>query len=451
MRLVKLSILFLSLFFFLSAHDASALERTSGENRYQTAVEISHKGWPEGASTVILATGKSFPDSLAAGPLAYKLDAPILLTEPQSLHHTTKQEIKRLQSSKVIIIGGSAAVSHQVEKELQALGINVERIAGASRYGTASSIAERLNFDKAVIVNGENFPDALSISAYAAINEIPILLTSQDVLPDETHATLKQVTNTIIMGGTAVVSNKVFNQLPSPMRISGSDRYSTNSMSVNMLGEWSNKAIIATGENFADALSGSVLAAKFNAPILLVGSDRIPPTIYSLLENFNDYTVLGGEGVISGSVLGSIRNFHNPPADELPEEPEKPDPVTPIEYLALNTPYTSSENNMTVTMKNIETINHEGFNEYRITYLQENKTTDSVIPEGTFKIFYDDGSSEAQYGFFDDLYPGESRERVYSFKSVLTKNPLLVEYSSDNFFNPLPSENTLKWRLDNPQ
>lgn len=79
-------------------------ERISGADRYQTAIEVSKQGW-EQSETVVIARGDSFPDALAGAPLAYKLDAPILLTKSNKLSSEVKIELNRLGAEKAVILG----------------------------------------------------------------------------------------------------------------------------------------------------------------------------------------------------------------------------------------------------------------------------------------------------------------------------------------------------------
>ena len=161
--------------------------RIAGSNRYTTAVQVSQKGW-ETAGTVVLARGDSFPDSLAGIPLAYQLDAPILLTHSNRLPAETRAEILRLQADKVVILGGTGAISAAVEAELRAMGLVVERIGGSNRFETAIQIAEKMgSFDTAFLVSGLDFPDALSAASYAAQRGYPILLTGSGALNQATQ------------------------------------------------------------------------------------------------------------------------------------------------------------------------------------------------------------------------------------------------------------------------
>ncbi len=152
------------------------VKRICGSNRYGTAVAVSKEGWVS-SDTVVLARGDDYADALAGVPLAYALDAPMLLTHNDRLTESTKAEILRLRATKAYILGGTSAVSLTVENALKAMGLNVVRIAGANRYGTAAEVARELaKFNqpaKAILAYGLDFPDALVAASYAAVNGLP--------------------------------------------------------------------------------------------------------------------------------------------------------------------------------------------------------------------------------------------------------------------------------------
>ncbi|MFP3361692.1 cell wall-binding repeat-containing protein, partial [Planococcus sp. SIMBA_143] len=78
-----------------------------------------------------------FPDALAAAPLAYYYNAPILLTEKKKLSKVTEAALTFLQVENVTIVGGKGAVSTSIENYLEdELGIEVDRVAGKDRYET---------------------------------------------------------------------------------------------------------------------------------------------------------------------------------------------------------------------------------------------------------------------------------------------------------------------------
>ncbi|MFP3357248.1 S8 family serine peptidase [Planococcus citreus] len=276
-------------------------DRLAGSSRYDTAVAISKAGWSS-ASTVIIATGTDFPDALAGGPLAYKENAPILLTKGDALHPAAAAEIRRLKPGKAILLGSNGALSATVEQQVGQLVNSVERIGGKTRYETAALIAKKITSDRAVVSNGQNFPDVLSVSPYAAKNGIPILLTRTGTLPAETKAALAGKDSTIVTGGTSAVSNAVMAQLPGAKRYGGTSRYDTGKLINQGLPMGKQKAFIATGTNFPDALAGSVLAAKKDAPILLTAANSIPSPTKSLLPSYPAYSIFGSKGAITPDV-----------------------------------------------------------------------------------------------------------------------------------------------------
>ncbi|WP_209121664.1 cell wall-binding repeat-containing protein [Alkalihalobacillus sp. BA299] len=292
---------------WLSSVQSNTKNRIAGVDRIETSIQISNIGWPNGAETAIIASGNNFPDALSGAPLAYELDAPILLNSGSSLNGKIRDEIARLGASKVIILGGAQAVSGEVEKELAAMKLNIERIAGRDRYETSVKIAEQLQSvsDTFVLTSGGNFPDALSVASYAASNGYPILLTSSNQLPQATKDAVKSFTKGIVIGGEVAINNNVLSQLPNGERIAGTNRFDTVSKIYEKFGSDSNKAYVATGYNFADALSSSVLAAKEHAPVLLVTPDRMPEEVwFTIQENgLSDFTIIGGKLAVSESLI----------------------------------------------------------------------------------------------------------------------------------------------------
>lgn len=288
------------------------VSRLSGSDRYETAVEIATSDWGYAADEIILTTGQDFPDALAAGPLAYQLDAPILLTTKNSLPPSVVKYLHRSDISKVTIIGGTGVVSTQVEDYLKnEFGVQVERIAGKDRFDTAAKISERLtNFfgeQTAYVVNGRNFPDALSIAPVAASQGAPILLTETNTIPTATATKLKMYTDTFVIGGKGAVSDTVLKQLQNPTRISGSDRYETSAKVADYFYDPSlgmNMAYVATGSNFADALTGSVSASYYSAPLLLTPTNSLHTSVKTFAEK-NDilwFTILGGKSAVNDDV-----------------------------------------------------------------------------------------------------------------------------------------------------
>lgn len=290
-----------------------AIERLSGYLRYDTAVEVSKEGWAS-ADTVILARGDDYADALAGVPLAYELDAPILLTANNKLVEQAEKEIKRLKPKKIILLGGENALSNHVEKAAKKLA-NTERIQGNNRVETAVKIAGKMKPNqagKAVVVNGYDFPDAMSVAAHAAKEGLPILLTQAKKLSAGTKQAIQDlnVKQTILVGGEKVVAPNVAKQLPNTKRLEGSDRYGTNIEVAKHFGVKSKSLYVATGMEFADALTSAVLAAKKDSAIILVHR-KVPALTADYLKRYNTkhLTVLGGPVAVDETVYEALRKI----------------------------------------------------------------------------------------------------------------------------------------------
>ena len=219
-----------------------SMQRLAGENRYETAIDVAEFffdsllwGWttlagPSG--TVILATGENFPDALAAGPMSAAYGMPILLNSGASVRADLGQFLVDNGVYNVIIVGGTSAVPESVEDELTGFyDMNVERVSGDDRAGTAVAIAEILCSDflvdaggiartQAILtcpaltaVNGNSFADALAASTLALNTGAPILLVNEVSIPAATAeyhiencASISFIT---AVGGTSVISDAV--------------------------------------------------------------------------------------------------------------------------------------------------------------------------------------------------------------------------------------------------
>lgn len=202
------------------------------------------------------------------------------------------------------------------------MGLTTERIAGKTRFGTATAVAEKLNDSPTEVffVYGLNYADALSVSTVAALKNAPIIyLTKDGELNADTAAYLAKINgkvkNAYVIGGEGVISNAMMNKavsalgLKSAKRIAGANRYST-CIEVNkaFASTLTGKVICAaTGLNFPDALAGGVLAAKKAAPLLLTANILIDEqTAYLKSKKPNNIYTFGGTGVVSADIVDKI-------------------------------------------------------------------------------------------------------------------------------------------------
>lgn len=304
----------LQMFFTNNANASPINHRIAGYTQYDTSASIANEGWIQ-SDYAILAYGENFPDALAAAPLAKKYNAPILLTEKQNLTPIIKQTLQKLKVKNVYIVGGSAVVSLNVENELKGMGIIVSRLAGYDQYDTAIEIAKQLGpIQEISVVTGLNFTDALSIASVSAMKNAPIILVPRYYMPESVKSYLNSnnILHSYIVGSSEQISESVSSEFPNVERIIGVEKYSRN---IAILKRFDSNydfgtVFIATGNGFADALSGTAYAAKISAPIILVDKNILTSGTQEYLDfkvpTSKNLSVLGGEAVISSSLVGNI-------------------------------------------------------------------------------------------------------------------------------------------------
>lgn len=291
----------------------------AGTTAEQTAVKIADQtGWN---GTAILASSASYgmADALTAGPLAFYLKAPILLTGAGDvLDPATRAELGRLAVKTVYVTSGTAVISQAVLNELAAMDIKVIALGGIDRAGTSVNIASKMvGVTKVAIANG--LQDALSIAAIASAANQPILLTDKDTLPASVAAFLAanpDITTSDVIGGTGIIGEAVETALPSATRYAGNTAYDTNNRVIQDFAEslMFEKVYLANGVTGIDALAGAPLAAQTKSAIILTDG-TVPATaafVNGKLTAESVVTALGGAAVVPASVLAAF-------ADKVPE------------------------------------------------------------------------------------------------------------------------------------
>lgn len=200
------------------------VDRVAGADRYGTAAEVARQvaasagiGEWDGDRTAILASGETFPDALTSGPLAFHASIPILLTPRDDLASATREVLEDLGIERVLIVGGTAAVSSAVESRVGTMGLATQRIGGANRAATAALFADELietwqfSADRPMLARGDAFPDALAAAPRGGAIESPVLLSlDPDTLGEATGewlaARCPAVDAVQAVGGTAAVA-----------------------------------------------------------------------------------------------------------------------------------------------------------------------------------------------------------------------------------------------------
>jgi putative cell wall-binding protein len=305
-----------------------------GEDAYDNSdlsVSVAEEGW-ETASTVILTRDDDMVDAMTAAPLSKDLDAPILMTPTDVLDDGVLEEMTALGTTTVYIIGGTGAISSDVEQKIISAGMTVTRIEGSDRYETAALIAEELSStDTVYLASGHGEADTIAVSPFAAEEGNAILLTEKYSIPEVTKIAIEIMgaSNVIIIGGTGIVDSSVEESLSEDYAVErwgGYDRYATQQLIFQNLVDiqdpqalvyfTSSKvtaADVSGGKPNAGALLGAALAAKNGGYIMMLPKNSIPDTLEFYMKYNKGYVtegaVIGNRDAISGGLESTLKTL----------------------------------------------------------------------------------------------------------------------------------------------
>ena len=303
--------------------------RIAGANRFQTAM-LAAESYIESTDrtryrNVIIASGMDFADALGGTYLSVRRDAPILLVNrsPQVIQDVAGSIQKNLmEGGHVYILGGTGAVSADMEAALMAGGIEewqITRFAGANRYDTNLQILRACGpvGEDVLVCCGTDFADALSASAVG----LPILLVGKSLTKEQMDfLKICDPGSVNVIGGEGAVPKTVYDQIHNDVgaegfRIAGANRYETSEMVAieYFTDRQPNCVTLAYGLDFPDGLAGGPLSYVKDAPLLLVkaGNEQYAAEVvqYGLRSRYA--VVLGGPTLIPDSTVEKIIN-HGP-------------------------------------------------------------------------------------------------------------------------------------------
>jgi putative cell wall-binding protein len=260
-------------------------ERLEGRDRYETAVKISQAGWKNSVYAVI-AGGDHFADALCSGPLAVKFKAPVLLCQEKDIPEVTLDELKRLKTKRVFLIGGPKAIAPAAEQQLYNIGIKeIERVGGLDRFETALKIAEKIlpgkrNPQEIVLASGSAPWEALAIEPVAARRGMPILLTQGNKLPSAVRRFLENNKPETIyqIGGEETLRNELIAGDYHAVWLGGKNENKINACILQTFREEFNYdrifAVAGGAEGYSDAICAGILAAREVSPLILASGQN---------------------------------------------------------------------------------------------------------------------------------------------------------------------------------
>lgn len=202
--------------------------------RYGTAIRLAQNALSSDTARddeVILASGESLVDSLAAVSLARSREAVVLLTPTGELASSVERFIDETGFTTVTLMGGTSAVSADIEYELvrSRLFDAVDRVWGSDRYETAVVAARAGGAagqycdtvePAAFLVNGEPSAsqpliDGVVVAPFAYAAAMPVLLTRRAELPPAVAAyvTDESIGRVVVVGSDDAIDPAVVAQL----------------------------------------------------------------------------------------------------------------------------------------------------------------------------------------------------------------------------------------------
>ena len=296
--------------------------RITGNDRFATAAAVSAEAFAPGVGTAYVASGWAVVDGVVGAAAAGGSNSPLLLVGPASVPASTAAELIRLKPSKIVVLGGTGAVSDTVLVALAAFAPGgVTRLAGVDRFETAAAISRGLfpgTSSTAYVVSGYGLADALTAGPAAARDHAPVLLTTVDRLPEATRVELTRLapTKVVIVGGTGVVGPAVEAAIVTALpgvtiqRLAGANRYATAAAVGATFAHGPLSLYVASGQSFADAPAAAAAAGSRGVPLLLSAPLGLPAVTSSTIQALAPARalVVGGPAVLSDVVLVAVRS-----------------------------------------------------------------------------------------------------------------------------------------------
>lgn len=291
----------------------------------------------DAAEYAVLGRDDIFADSLAGSGLAAGR-GPILFTPTETLDPVVRAELHRVlpDGATVYVLGSDNAIAASTETTLEQDGFVVERLGGETRFETAQIVAETVrglnpDADEQLLVRGfqgdspdetKAWADSISGGAYAADQQIPVILTRTEDLHPAAQRALDADSTTYVLGGAEAVSEateaSADERSGEVVRISGETRVET-AIEVSRqlfgrdadMGAAGDEFVISPGYpelGWAYGLAAAGFSANADAPLLLLGptddADRptLTPSLVEYLDSLGYTADASGYAVTSSSL-----------------------------------------------------------------------------------------------------------------------------------------------------
>ena len=291
-----------------------SVTRISGSDRYDTSFKIQEfLTKDEFSYYAVFASGEGFSDALSAGILAGEFEAPLILVRKDSIPKVISDNYSRITFGRSFLVGGTNSVSKKVEDEIHKNISVTIRLAGKNRLDTALSIYGPILEKRKELVLGDAFSSYNGYVYADALTAMPYMyqLNKHDMGPLPLLPYAGEDAS-IVFGGY----NSVPKLVGERSRIYGADRYKTAVEIAKAFKSNLNKdvdtIVLASGEDYPDALCAGPLASSKNAAILLTKSKTLNEDTKEYIKantNIKNIIIVGGERSISSSVENELKTL----------------------------------------------------------------------------------------------------------------------------------------------
>jgi len=291
-----------------------SVTRISGSDRYDTSFKIQEFLTKDKFSYyAVFASGEGFSDALSAGILAGEFEAPLILVRKDSIPKVISDNYSRITFGRSFLVGGTNSVSKKVEDEIHKNISVTIRLAGKNRLDTALSIYGPMLEKRKELVLGDAFS---SYNGYVYADA----LTTMPYMYQLNKSTMGPLPLLPYAGEDASIVFGGYNSVPKLVgersRIYGADRYKTAVEIAKAFKSNLNKdvdtIVLASGEDYPDALCAGPLASSKNAAILLTKSKTLNEDTREYIKantNIKNIIIVGGEKSISSSVEDELKDL----------------------------------------------------------------------------------------------------------------------------------------------
>lgn len=269
-------------------------------------------------NTAIVASSSNYPDAFIGAAASNKVGAPIFLTEKAQLSASTSNALENMSVDEVVILGGPAVVSEDVEAEIDTLVNSTTRLWGVSQTGTSVEVSQYFwtESDEATIVqypvSAENGYKLLSAVKNEVQDEDEPILVSK---PGTVSASVLSEVNRLNATEVEVYSTEAVNLTEDLESIGVEDVEVTEGELDEVTEEVENKTrttsnasdlVVVAAANFRNSIS--VPTSANGASVIVSSESQINEAVRRASEASIQEIKVVGNPELAGQIGEAIRN-----------------------------------------------------------------------------------------------------------------------------------------------